>query len=64
MYTYIHVYIVKVIELEYASGYTCVWDSPSGSVVKNPLNDARDTGDMGSIPGSGRSFGGGCGNPL
>ena len=55
---------MKVIELEYTSGYTCVWDLPSGSVVKNPPNNARDTGDMGSIPGSGRSLGGGCGNPL
>ena len=33
-------------------------------VVKNPLVSARDTGDMGSIPGSGRSAGGGNGNPL
>ena len=64
MYTYIHVHIIKVIELEYTSGYTSVWDLPSGSVVKNPSNNARDTGDMGSIPGSGRSLGGGCGNPL
>ena len=27
---------------------------PGGSVVKNPLANAGDTGDMGSIPGSGR----------
>ena len=33
-------------------------------VVKNPLVSARDTGDTGSIPGSGRSAGGGNGNPL
>ena len=33
-------------------------------VVKNPLVNARDTGDTGSIPGSGRSPGGGNGNPL
>ena len=34
---------------------------PGGSVVKNlPAN----TGDAGSIPGSGRSPGGGNGNPL
>ena len=32
-----------------------------GSVVKNPLNNARD---VGSIPGSGRSPGGGSSNPL
>jgi len=28
---------------------------PGGSVVKNPLANAGDTGDAGSIPGSGRS---------
>ena len=33
-------------------------------VVKNPLANAVDTGDVGSIPGSGRSPGGGHGNPL
>ena len=33
-------------------------------VVKNPLANARDIRDAGSIPGSGRSFGGGHGNPL
>ena len=32
---------------------------PGSSVVKNPLANA---GDMGSIPGSGRSPGGGTGN--
>ena len=35
-----------------------------GSVVKNPATNARDTGDAGSIPGSGRSPGEGNGNPL
>ena len=34
---------------------------PGGSVVKNP---PANTGDMGSIPGLGRSPGGGNGNPL
>ena len=33
-------------------------------VVKNPTANAGDTRDMGSIPGSGRSPGGGHGNPL
>ena len=33
---------------------------PGGSMVKNPPANA---GDMESIPGSGRSFGGGNGNP-
>ena len=35
-----------------------------GSVVKNLPANAGDTGDVGSIPGSGRSPGGGNGNPL
>jgi len=33
-------------------------------VVRNPPAHARNTGDMGSIPGSGRSPGEGNGNPL
>ena len=37
---------------------------PGSSVVKNPSANAEDTGDMSSIPGSGRSPGGGNGNPL
>ena len=37
---------------------------PDGSVVKNPPARAGDTGDVGWIPGSGRSPGGGNGNPL
>ena len=37
---------------------------PDGSVVKNPSANAEDAGDMGSIPGTGRSLGGGNSNPL
>ena len=37
---------------------------PGGTVVKNLLVSAGDTGDMGPIPGLGRSPGGGSGNPL
>ena len=33
-------------------------------MVKNPPSNAGDIGDLGSIPGSGRSPGGGYGNPL
>ena len=33
-------------------------------VVKNPPAKAGDKRDVGSVPGSGRSFGGGLGNPL
>ena len=37
---------------------------PGGSVGKEPACNAGDTRDMGSIPGSGRSPGGGYGYPL
>ena len=33
-------------------------------MVKNPPANARDLSDVGSIPGSGRSSGGGHSNPL
>ena len=35
-----------------------------GSVAKNQSANARDAGDMGSVPGTGRSSGGGNGTPL
>ena len=38
--------------------------SQVAQVVKNPPANAGDIGDMGSIPGSGRSPGRGHGNPL
>ena len=37
---------------------------PDGSVIKNPPVNVGDIRDMGSIPGSGRSPGGGQGNLL
>ena len=36
---------------------------PGGTLVKNPPANTRNTGDRGSIPGSGRSPGVGNGNP-
>ena len=51
-----------------ASGtYWGFWVSggfPGSSVVRNPPASAGNAGDLGSIPGSGRSPGGGHGNPL
>ena len=41
-----------------------MWGFPGSKVVKNLPANARDPRDMGSIPGSGRSPGGGNGNPL
>ena len=37
---------------------------PGGSAVKNPPASAGDAGEVGSIPGLGRSPGEGNGNPL
>ena len=37
---------------------------PSGSEVKNLPANTRDAGDLSLIPGSGRSPGGGNGNPF
>ena len=37
---------------------------PRGTAVKNPPANAGDARDTSSIPGSGRSPGGGNGNPL
>ena len=37
---------------------------PGGSVIKNQPANAGDSGDLGWIPGSGRSPRGGNGNPL
>ena len=41
-----------------------IWASQVALVVKNPAANAGGAGDPGSIPGSGRSPGGGHGNPL
>ena len=46
-------------------GYISIlWGFPVGTVVKNPLANAGDLRDSGSIPGSGRSPGVGSGKPL
>ena len=37
---------------------------PGSSAVKNPPANAGDAKDVGSLPGPGRSPGGGNGNPL
>ena len=41
-----------------------MYDFPGGAVVKNPPANAGDFKDEGSIPGSGRSLGGGNDKPL
>ena len=44
--------------------YLQMFNRTGGSVVKNLLTNAGDTRDTGSIPGPGRSPGGGNGNPF
>ena len=46
------------------SKYSQYWASQVVLVVKNPPAKVGDIRDTGSIPGSGRSPGGGHGNPL
>ena len=52
----------------FSSDHLCkdifVWAFQVLAAVKNPPANARVSGDSGSIPGSGRSPGGGNGNPL
>ena len=49
---------VRLLDFPEARGF------PAGSVVENPPVSAGDTGDVGSVPGWGRSPGEGNGNPL
>ena len=46
--------------------WSCIGDLgfPGGSVGKEPAYNTGDAGDMGSIPGLGRSPGGGHSSPL
>ena len=48
----------------FGEGRPSLGASARGSAVENPLVNAGDTGVTGSIPGLGRSPGGGHGNPL
>ena len=43
---------------------TTIIDFPGGSEVKNSPANKKEAGDFSFIPGSGRSPGGGNGNPL
>ena len=49
---------------EFLGAYVCDWAFLGGSVVKNLPAKLGSAGDAGSIPGLGRSPGGGHGNPL
>ena len=54
--------MVQYLHLTYA--HTLIWASQVALVVKNPLANAGDMRNMGSVPESGRFPGGGHGNPL
>ena len=45
-------------------GHSLLFTYAGGATVKNLPANAGDTGDVGSIPGSGRSSGAGHGKPL
>ena len=58
----IEITIVKKTHFDFSLKYLCSSKGfPGGWVVKNLPDNAED---MGSIPGSGRSSGGGNGSPL
>ena len=58
-------FIFKQQKLLFLSQHSLVFRGiPGGSAVKNLPASAGATGDTGLIPGSGRSLGGGNGNPL
>ena len=52
------------MEKEFGKEHTHVWGLPWWLSGKESPCNAGDAGDMGSIPGSGRSSGGENGNPL
>ena len=59
----IQLYITHIYVHTYT--YVCTYMYfPGDSMVKNPPANARNAGDVGLIPGLGRSPGGGNGNPL
>ena len=53
-----------IIRVYYKKAILYTGGFPGGQVVKNSLARAGDARDVGSISGSGRSPGGGNGNPL
>ena len=55
-----YINIINILKLF----FLLIKDFPGSSVVKNPSANTGDIGDEGLIPRSGRSPGGGNGNPL
>ena len=57
-------YQLKIDSLIFTSEYLAIWASQVALVVKNPPTSVGDIRYAASIPGSGRSLGGGHGNLL
>ena len=64
IYTHTDMYTCSYSRVLHVYCIHAVWDSKMVLVVKNLPNSEGDSRDTGSIPGSGRSPGGGQGNPL
>ena len=67
LYVIVDVYVCEVVCVCTVGIHThmlLLYGLPGGSEGKESTCNARDTGDMGMIPGLGRSPGGGSGNPL
>ena len=62
--THIRYFVTIIIIRDYRQGFQKSGASQVELGVKNPPANAGDTRDMGSIPESGRTPGGGHGNPL
>ena len=63
MYVFVFM-LVLFLEAEMHAGLAINWISQVAPVVNNPAANAGDVREAGSIPGSGRSPGGGPSNPL
>ena len=61
---YLSIRLVSVLVHIYGGSYSKLDNFPGGAVVKNLPTNAGDARHVGSIPGLGRSPGGGNGNPL
>ena len=59
-----HFLLQKIFLIQGSQILSLHFNSGGVQVVKNPPANAGDIGDVGSIPGLGRSPGGGNGNPL
>ena len=64
IYIFAHTSVVHIYIHTYICTYVYAWASQVAQLVKNPPASVGDARGVGSILGSGRSPGGGNGNPL